>query len=64
MIEQDQHIPPSDIIVRIAHRLETDPDFLCALAGKLSKTTERKLVTVARKDIKFFRQMIDRIGGR
>lgn len=62
-IEQDQTVPAVALIERMAQALEVDADMLCALAGKLTPAVQKVLTRTARTDPKFFRTMIERIGG-
>lgn len=63
LIEQDAHIPPKELIVRMATALEEDADVWCGMVGKLTPSAERSLARLARKDPKFFRGMLERLGG-
>jgi transcriptional regulator with XRE-family HTH domain len=62
-IEKDRTVPSGEVIQRIAAALELDEDALCGLAGKLTASAQRIFSRVARSDPKFFRTMLDRIGG-
>lgn len=63
LLEQDAHVPPNELIVRIAGHLDGDPDLWCGLAGKITPDTEQRLARIAKGDPKFFRTMIERLGG-
>jgi transcriptional regulator with XRE-family HTH domain len=63
LIETDRSSPDAGLIARIAKELDLDADGLCGLAGKISRETTEKLARVARQDPKFFRTMVNRMGG-
>ena len=63
LIEQDRNIPTSELIERTSKELELDANELCGLVGKLTPDVERTLSKVARTDPKFFRTLVERIGG-
>ena len=63
LIETDRNVPDSELITRIAKELRLDADELCAIAGKITQEMTEKLARIARKDPKFFRTMVNRIGG-
>jgi transcriptional regulator with XRE-family HTH domain len=62
-IENGGVIPDADVIRRIATELEEDVDELFALAGKLTPEAIRAFTRTARTDPKFFRSMVERLGG-
>lgn len=62
-IEHDRVVPEPEVIRRIALSLEEDEHELFALAGRLMPDAVRTLVATARVDPKFFRSMIERLGG-
>jgi len=63
LIEQDEHVPPKELIVRIAMALGENADFWCGLAGKVTPEVEKSLARMARRDPQFFRTVLHRIGG-
>jgi transcriptional regulator with XRE-family HTH domain len=62
-IENGLLVPDPDVIRRIATELEEDVDQLFALAGKLTPEAIRAFTRAARSDPKFFRSMVERMGG-
>ena len=60
LIEQGKHVPPKELIARLAQHLGGDPTQWCALAGQVTPDAERKLAQIAREDPIFFRSMLDR----
>lgn len=66
LIETDKHVPPKEVIVRLAYLLDADVDRWCGLAGKITAEAEESLARLARENPEFyryFRTMIDRTGG-
>jgi hypothetical protein len=64
LTEQDKHIPPKALIVRLAEVLNGDPDQWCGLIGKVTPEAEASLARTAKNDPMFFRSMLKRQGGR
>jgi transcriptional regulator with XRE-family HTH domain len=60
LIEQDKHVPPKQLIAKLADYLRGEADLWCALAGQLSPETEASFAKIARDDPIFFRQMLNR----
>src|SRR5688572_4070172 len=58
LIERDRHIPPREIIVNAAKRLGSDSDYWCGLIGKVTPEVEQALASVARREPKFYRQLV------
>ena len=66
LIERDKHVPPKQVIARLALLLGADPDRWCGLAGKITAEAEESLAKFARENPEFYRflrTMIDRTGG-
>lgn len=63
LTEQGKHVPPNELIAKLAEALGGDADQWCGLAGKLTPKTEAKLAQIARNDPLFFRSMINRKRG-
>jgi len=63
LIEQDKHVPPNELIVKLAAALGGDADQWCGLAGKLTPDAQSKLAALAKDDPIFFRSMIKRKRG-
>jgi transcriptional regulator with XRE-family HTH domain len=64
LTEQDKHIPPKALIVRLAEVLKGDADQWCGLAGKVTPNAEATLAEVAKDNPIFFRSMLKRKGSR
>jgi len=63
LVEQDKHVPPKELIVKLAHALNGDADRWCGLAGKITPKAEATLAEIAKNDPLFFRSMINRKRG-
>jgi transcriptional regulator with XRE-family HTH domain len=63
LIEQGKHVPPKELIVRLAEHLGGDATQWCAIAGQVTPEAERKLAQIARQDPMFFRAMLHRRRG-
>ena len=69
MIERRNHIPKSELIVRLAKVLDGDADYWCSLAGRVTPAAEKTFAELAREDpetYRFFRTLAgrERQGGR
>jgi transcriptional regulator with XRE-family HTH domain len=64
LTEQDKHVPPKELIVKLAQLLGGDADQWCGMAGKITPKAEAHLAKMAKDDPMFFRSMINRKGGR
>ena len=62
LIEQDKHVPPADLITKLARMFGGDPDQWCGLAGTLTPGAEASLAEIAKEQPEYFRTMIRRIG--
>ena len=62
LTEQDKHVPPKELIVKLAAALGGDADRWCGLAGKVTPYVEAKLAEIAKDDPILFRSMIARKG--
>jgi len=60
LIEQEKHVPPKEVIVRLAEHLGADSTEWCAAAGQITPDAERKLARLARDEPLYFRKMLDR----
>jgi len=64
IIEQDKHIPPTELIVRLAGALGGDADQWCSLIGKVTPKAEAAFSKIAKDDPMFFRSMLKKRGGK
>jgi transcriptional regulator with XRE-family HTH domain len=60
LTEQDKHVPPKELIVKLATVLGGDADHWCGLAGKVTPSVEKSLAKIAKDDPIFFRSMINK----
>ena len=60
-IEHNKHVPNTLLLVRLAEALDCDPDFLCALVGKITPATEDTLASLAKDSPARFRKMINEL---
>ena len=58
LIEQDKHIPPNNVIVKLAELLGGDANQWCGMAGKVTPNAEKAFAKIAREDPVFFRTML------
>ncbi len=63
LIEHDEHVPPSELIARMAKVAGEDPDLWCGLVGKLTPATQSSLSRLGRTDPVFLRNIVERFGG-
>lgn len=59
-IEHGKHEPSKELVVRLAGILGADPDYWCALLGKVTPEVEQKLAAIAKDNPVFYRNMLNR----
>jgi len=62
LIERDLHVPPKEVLVRLAGVLEGDADQWCGLIGTITPDTEAALARKAVENPDFFRTMVGQSG--
>lgn len=60
LIEQGKHVPPREMIAKLARLLGADADIWCGLAGKVTVEAEKQFARIARENPSFYRTMLSR----
>jgi len=60
LIEQGKHVPPKELITKLAAALGGDADRWCGLVGVLTPDAEAALAKIAKDDPLYFRTMLKR----
>jgi transcriptional regulator with XRE-family HTH domain len=63
LIENGKHMPPKEVIVRLAKELDGNVDFWCGAAGMIAPDAERRLAKLAKEEPALFRSMVNRFGA-
>jgi len=63
LIERGKHVPPPDLVIRLAQALGADPDQWCGLAGRISVEAESTFARLAAEKPEYFRFLRSLISG-
>jgi len=63
LIEQGKHVPPREVVIRLALHLRADPDQWCGLAGRISDEAESSFARLAAEKPEYFRFLRSLVSG-